>query len=118
MFRDLTPDEVLFTVHSYPEDIPVRGNLVDTGDQAEDRAIEDDVIARLYDGDTWAWCCVTVRAADPETGLGGTDHLGGCSYEDEADFRRGGYFEDMCAQALAELNTERRRMYNALQGVA
>lgn len=53
-------------------------------------------------GNDWAWCRVTVRAS--WEGFSGTNSLGGCCYESEADFRTPhGYFPDMCAEALSDL---------------
>jgi hypothetical protein len=38
-------------------------------------------------------------------GLTGSDSLEGCSYRDEADFKtEGGYYTDLRAEALANLN--------------
>jgi hypothetical protein len=39
-------------------------------------------------------------------GYEGFDSLGGCSYESEADFKAGDYFESMKQQALDALNAE------------
>jgi hypothetical protein len=90
-------------IYTQPEEIPVRGNALASGDDAEDRAIEDSILSRLEAGDEWAWCMVTVRVTLP-CGRFAEDHLGCCSYDDERDFRAGGYFEDMvsnCMEALA-----------------
>lgn len=37
------------------DDLPIRGNAIDTGDLAED-----ELIARTRQGDVWAWANVTV----------------------------------------------------------
>lgn len=53
-------------------------------------------------GNEWAWCSVTVTAR--WLGHEGSDHLGGCFYGSEAEFRRpGGYFDDMVCEALRNL---------------
>ena len=52
----------------------------------------------------WGWCDVTVRAT--LGGLEGTGTLSQCSYLSEADFKAGGYYEQMEAEALAELQTQ------------
>ena len=60
-------------------------------------------VPHAFAGNAWAWCVVVVvcRWHDFE----GTAVLGGCSYESEDAFRRpGGYFEDLQAEALADLN--------------
>lgn len=88
------------------DEIDVRGNALASGDDAEDQAAEDAILARLNDGDVWAWAVVTVRAKLVVDGVTfvGMDMLGGCSYADEADFRTpGGYYDDMRQQALDDL---------------
>ncbi len=99
----------------HPEDIPVRGNAVASGDDAIDKRVEDEIIARIDDGDPWAWCCVEVRASHDE--ISSSDYLGGCSYRDEAYFRTGGYYEDMVKQAVDGLNLEREKMIRSLRGI-
>lgn len=100
--RELEEHEVTFEVLCLEEDTPVRGNALASGDDAEDRKAEDSVLQALDRGNQWAWCCVRVRAV--WRGFQGTDHLGCCSYADEEDFKRCGYFADMKAEALADLN--------------
>lgn len=92
----------MFTIEAQSEWIPVRGNAQASGDAADDRAVEDAIIARLNAGDEWAWCCVVVTAR--WNGFEGTDTLGCCSYESEADFKRtGGYYDDMKIEAHKRL---------------
>jgi hypothetical protein len=52
-------------------------------------------------GNTWAWCTVRVR-------VGWNDHetetwLGACSYQDEAAFKAGGYYDDMVDECVGDL---------------
>lgn len=54
-------------------------------------------------GNEWAWCCVTVTAE--LEGFKGEAHLGGCAYEDEAQFKIDGYYEDLCHEALSDLES-------------
>ena len=57
------------------------------------------VLARVNGGHEWAWCIVRVTVE--WRGMSGDAVLGGCSYEDEADFRQpGGYFDDMQREAV------------------
>ena len=100
--RALTEADVKFEITCMPEDTPVRGNALDSGDPAEDRKIEDEIISDLDNGNEWAWCCVRVRAT--WKGFTGEDYLGGCCYGSRAEFEAGGYLPDMKAQALADLN--------------
>lgn len=76
--RKLTESEVTFTVELEEEDTPVRGNAMASGDDAADKALEDEIIERLDRGDISAWCCLKVTAS--WNGLTGVDYLGACSF--------------------------------------
>ena len=102
MIRELTENEVEFQIFVHPEEMPVRGNVVNSGDEKFDRRCENRILSALERGNEWAWCCVEVRAIWKD--FFGKDFLGACSYKNEADFRKGGYFEDMKAEALRGLN--------------
>jgi hypothetical protein len=108
--KQLTLKDVEISLEILDEDIPVRGSF-ESGDPdyAEaDKQLENEIIERLNQGDLWAWCCVRVTATWGE--FEGNDYLGGCSYRDEKEFRaEGGYFEDMCREALADLNAKIER---------
>jgi len=83
------------------DDIPIRGNVLVSGDDEIDRLAEDDVVRQLSEGNVWAWCCITVRATWGP--LVGEDHLGACSYANLEDFQHGGYYEDMVMEAIFNL---------------
>lgn len=51
----------------------------------------------------WIWCAVEVSAHF--AGLTGYAYLGCCAYENEADFIKGGYYEQMQQEAFADLKT-------------
>jgi len=106
--KNLTPEDVTIDLILHPEHIPVRGNLIVSGDDTQDRIDEDAVLARL-EYDLWAWCSVEVKATwtakNGET-FSGSEYLGGCSYSGEADFKTGGYYEGMVEAAIAELNSK------------
>ena len=96
--------KVVCELEIFPEDMEVRGNAICSGDDDFDREVEDGIISRLEEGDLWAWCTVKVTARYRGVrGLKGVAWLGGCSYLDSLDFRKGGYFEDMRAEAIANL---------------
>lgn len=80
--------KVTYSIKCLPEDTPVRGNVSASGDPALDKAVEDEIIARLERGEQWAWCCVEMTASVTVGGytFTGADFLGACSYRDEADF--------------------------------
>ncbi len=101
--RELTEDEVTFTLSCEPEDISIEGNAMASGDDEADRAQEQWIRDQLDSGNEWAWCAVTVRAE--WEGFHGEDHLGACSYKSAEDFKTpGGYYDDMKATALDALN--------------
>lgn len=115
--KTLTKDDVEFTVECLEEDIPVRGNVMASGDDDLDREEEDRAINDLNSGNPWAWCTVKVTAKHPNLpGIEGVDYLGGCSYKSQADFEgQSGYFDDMKDRALEELNREIQSHYEALK---
>lgn len=97
-----TIEQVNFTLTIEPEDIPVRGNAMASGNDATDKKYEDEIIERLNNGDLWAWCSVCVTAE--RKGVEGVDYLGGCCYKDEKDFKEGdSYYKDMQRQAYDDL---------------
>jgi hypothetical protein len=90
-------------IYTRPEDIEIRGNAIASGDDEADEEYALEIERQLDAGNNWAWCFVEVRATHTPTGLTASAYLGGCSYKDEADFRAGGYFDDMKDEATAEL---------------
>lgn len=93
---------VRYTLECLPEDIPIRGNAMASGNDAEDRRVEDWIFAELERGNPWAWCHVRVRAWAGD--VFGEDNLGACSYTSREEFEKpGGYFDDMKMVALDDL---------------
>lgn len=112
-FRKLTENEVTFLVEHEPEDMPLEGNAMASGDDAVDQECYRYIRTELANGNDWAWCIVKVTAT--WQGFEGSDYLGGCSYTSEADFRQaGGYFDDMRAAALDALNERVANVATAL----
>lgn len=99
-------DQVVYAIEAEFDDIPIRGNALMSGDDELDRKVEDELIERVEDGDVWAWASVKVTASIPGIELEGVDYLGGCSYKDEEGFKVGGYYEDMKAETLADLERQ------------
>lgn len=100
--------EIKFWVDHEEDDAPVRGNAMVSGDEVADRTLENAILMRLRYGDLWAWARVTVCASIEIDGqiFVGKDHLSGCSYRDEVEFKADGYFEQMKREAVADLCTE------------
>lgn len=95
-------EEVEINLWVANEDIPVKGNAIDSGNARTDKRIEDTIKLRMNNGDIWAWCHVYVAAS--WKGLEGTDHIGCCSYKDEKDFKEtGGCYDDMRLNAYDDL---------------
>lgn len=99
-FREKLAKLAVITITTEPETEPVRGNA-SAIDPVTDKETEDWIFSELESGNEWAWCMVRVRAT-----LGAfhaNQYLGACSYKSEADFKTGGYFEDMVNEALDDL---------------
>jgi hypothetical protein len=100
MIRKLTLAEVDFDIEILPEDTNPADDF-DSGDAEQDAADVAEINRRL-EYDLWAWCVVRVVAK--WNGFEGDTYLGGCSYDGPADFKAGGYYEQMQEEALADLN--------------
>lgn len=97
--REKIEREAKITVHAEQDQIPVRGNALASGDDAEDKRVEDEIIERLDNGDVWAWAAVEV--CGQWCGLEVSEFLGCCCYQDENDFvNNSGYFDDMRAEVI------------------
>jgi hypothetical protein len=89
------------TLEAIPETVRVRGNA-SAWSEEEDKAYEDDILARLESGDIWAWFTAKVTVRD-SYGREASDYLGCCCYEDARDFKRGGYYLDMIKACVDEI---------------
>jgi hypothetical protein len=89
------------TLEAIPETVRVRGNA-SAWSEEEDKAYEDEILARLESGDIWAWFTAKVTVRDSH-GREASDYLGCCCYEDAWDFKRGGYYLDMIRTCIDEL---------------
>lgn len=90
-----------YTLECLPDDVPVVGNALASGDAEWDRRVENEILERLRRGDERAWCFVRVTCTievEGETFVG-TAGLGGCSYDNEKAFREDPYFEDLKVEA-------------------
>ena len=105
--RKLTEDDVEFTIDIGPEDLAIEGNAsaIDPETDAETVAWIRDQLER---GNELAWCQIIVscRLKGVDSDLRGVDSLGACSYESIEDFKRDGYYDDMKAGALADLQRQ------------
>jgi hypothetical protein len=100
--RKLTVADVEWALVAEPEDCPVKGNALASGDDAEDKAAEDAILADLESGNQWAWCHVVLTGSFKH--LKTLSMLGCCSYSGEDDFKaEGGPYQDMKSEVLQEL---------------
>lgn len=97
-----------FEIH--PEDVEIKGNVLASGNEKQDRDAEKWVEDQLRAGNDAAWCQVLVKArlmVDNEEFIG-TASLGCCSYESEADLRK--HVEpDLQEEAMQDLITALER---------
>jgi hypothetical protein len=112
--KPITREEATIRVLAEPDPVPVEGNACASGDDDFDREVEHNILCRLQQDQVWAWAAVTVIVAWGS--FEGRAYLGCCSYADEKDFKQpGGYFDDMVAEALDELNRTISETYQEIK---
>lgn len=122
MIRQLTVAEVEFSLDVIEEDIEIKGNVLASGNEKDDREAEEWVRSQLRAGNYWAWCAVKVTARWKN--FYGCDVLGCCSYEMKemrewhgletpADFIET-YGREMEKEALNSLN---QHVYQAFEAI-
>lgn len=95
---------ILITVYTEPEEIPIRGNAISSGDTEFDRQAEDDIIKRYNAGDELAWCQVRVEAE--ARGFKHIEYLGACSFESQNDIATDEILPDMANEAVNGLKKD------------
>ncbi len=112
--QSITRGEAAIRILAETEHIPVEGNACASGDDDYDREVERDILDRLDQGDVWAWAAITVIVVWGP--FEARAYLGCCSYANEDDFRQpDGYFDDLVAEALEELNRTVRETYQQMK---
>jgi hypothetical protein len=88
----------------------------------EDMSQAQYVFDDIESGNAWAWVLVTVTLTvwmpNGQLLLKNEQYLGACNYKDEDDFKAGGYYEDMLAEGLNELNEELECVLNQVAGLS
>lgn len=103
--RQITLEEIDFSLIVEQDFIGVRGNAIASGDEQFDKQYEDGILDRLDSGDEWAWAMVEIRGT--WNGISASDYLGGCTYDDEQDFiENSGYYDDMREAVRAEIQKQ------------
>lgn len=105
--KQLTAADIDIELTSSPEETPILGNAIASGNEAADCEVEEGIRHALEEGNEWAWCSVRVKGTYKGI-LEAEDHLGCCSYGNEEEFRTpGGYYDDM-VQTVVDLINEQR----------
>lgn len=113
--KTLTVNDINWSIFAQTDDLPVRGNALASGDDELDKKVEDQILNRLDDGDEWAWAMVLVQGE--YHGLTASDTLGACTYNNQTDFEQNsGYYDDMQATIVDELNTKLAALCDAVNG--
>lgn len=107
--------DVKFEVEIEPEDLPVRGNVIESGDLQYDKSVEDEIIAELNSGNIYVWCCIKVTAKWKT--WSGVTYLGGCSSKSEKELLsdNADLIEGLKNEALYDLNDTLKNVFNELQ---
>ena len=107
--------KVTYELECLPEYDAPEGHFA-SGDDEDDKATCQWIRDELAAGNPWAWCCAKVTARYKGIdGIEGASYLGGCSYRSEEDFRQpGDYFDDMKADAAADLRAQLEKLASVL----
>lgn len=103
----INSNDIVWEVIAEADDIPVRGNAMCSDDPSFDKECEDEILARLEQGDVWAWAYVKVRGTYKGI-LSAEATLGACNYANEAEFLadEAGYFGSMKMEVIDALNRQ------------
>lgn len=110
--KQISIEDVDFTIEAECDDVPVRGNAIMSGDDAFDKKVENEILERLIDGDVWAWASVKVTGTYRNI-LKASDYLGCCSYANQEDFTKDGYYDDMRQNIVNELNDQLQKLFES-----
>lgn len=94
-----------FTTERFTVTLAVRPEEDDPTDHFE---FTDDVEFANEGG--WHWFQARVQVFVEDDHVLGEDYLGGCSYHNLEDFKRGGYFRDMVRTAVADARQTLHRL--------
>lgn len=108
-----TNRHLIIIAEALPEDQPIKGNAVATGNEQTDNEICEAIQKDLDNGNDWAWCVVRVHVIYKGV-QSDYQYLGGCSYKSMRDFidNGGSYYTDMVNDAIVDLN---ERLQNIME---
>ncbi|KKN21621.1 hypothetical protein LCGC14_0923630 [marine sediment metagenome] len=89
----------------HEEHMQIEGNAVDSGDADFDTVLNNAIAERLNNGELWIWCTVEVKVTID--GFTANDYLGCCSYDNEQEFKAGGYYDDMVETCKEDIQNQR-----------
>ena len=92
---------VQFSIETEEETTPIQQALSEKETGTDSHQVYIDKVLEDDGNNPWLWCSVMVTARFK--GLEGTAYLGQCAYENVADFKKGGYYEQMQDEAFEEL---------------
>jgi hypothetical protein len=104
--KTIEENGITYTLTIEAEEVPIEGNAMASGDDAEDKKAEEWIRAELKRGNLAVWCCLKVEATIQigEDTFSGADYLGCCSCRDEAEAQSLAFeYYDMKAQARESL---------------
>ncbi len=110
--KKLTLDDVVVTIDYEQEDTPVKGNAMCSDDEVFNKEVEDQILSRLANNDTLAWCCLKASVTPKHLLLKrfkGEAYLGGCSFDwktTQAELEKEADSFGMANEALEYLNKE------------
>lgn len=103
--KKVTEDDVDIRIECLEEDI-------DPMEQFDDPIIARDIKQKYDEGNDWAWCCVKVTVFHAEEAtFKSTQYLGGCSYENEEDFKKDLYYKGMVNEALGNIQRDMEEVF-------
>jgi len=102
--KQLTIADITVHIEALPEDMPVVGNVGESGNKDQDLAVENSILRRLDRGDIWAWCMVQITCTYKMFTT--TELITGCNYASEADFKSSGSYTDIVEICLAKLQKQ------------
>lgn len=102
--KKVTEDDVVIKIECLEEDI-------DPMEHFDDPIVARDIKQKYDEGNDWAWCCVKVTVTHKQADFVSIQYLGGCSYENEEDFKKDLYYEDMVNDALGDIQSAMEEMF-------
>lgn len=105
--KKVTENDVDVVIKCLPEDSS-------PFDHIDERDIAEKVRDDYFNGNDWAWCCVKVIVTHKQADFVSIQYLGACSYENEEDFKKDTYYQDMVNEAIRDIQYQMEEMFTFL----